>query len=116
MTKLTLQSRFFASLKHFISEHFAGLAVIIASADDEKKQLLLLRISWTDAEFTVDYNTLSLCSFSQRGPEIAETTHYYVGESIAGTHIFHNCGVYSPKPAEVYILKYIHSVKKNQYK
>lgn len=37
MTKVAFHSRFFSSLKHLISEHFAGLAVIIASADDEKK-------------------------------------------------------------------------------
>lgn len=45
MTKVTFHSRLFASLKHLISKHFAGLAVLIASADDEKKQLFLLRIS-----------------------------------------------------------------------
>lgn len=44
MTKVTFHSRVFTSLKHLISEYFAGLAVIIASADDEKKQLSLLRI------------------------------------------------------------------------
>lgn len=63
MTKVTFHSRAFARLTHLISEHFAGLAGIIACADDEKKQLFLLRISQTDAEFTVEYNTLSLCNF-----------------------------------------------------
>lgn len=83
MTKVTFHSRVFAKLKHLVSEHFAGLAGIIASAGDEKKQLFLLRISQTDAEFTADYNTLSLCSFYQRGHEIFETTYYYVGQGIA---------------------------------
>lgn len=104
MTNVTFHSRVFAKLTHLISEHFAGLAGIIASAGDEKKQLFLLRISQTDAEFKVDYNTLSLCSFYQRGHEIVETTHHYVGESTARIHIFHSSGVYSPKPVEVYIL------------
>lgn len=113
MTKVTFHSTVFAKLTHLISEHFAGLAGIIASAGDEKKQIFLLRISQTDAEFTVDYNTLSLCSFYQRGHEIVETTHYDVGESIAQIHIFHSCGIYYSKPVEVYILKYIHSAKKN---
>lgn len=115
MTKVTFHSRVFAKLKHLISEHFAGLAGIITPAGDEKKQLFMLRISQTDAEFTADHNTLRLCSFYQRGHEIVETTHYYVGESIARIHIFNSCGVYSPKPAEVYIMKYIHSAKKKNY-
>lgn len=80
MTKVTFHSRVSAKLTHLISEHFAGLAGIIASAGDKKKQLFLLRISLTDAEFTADYNTLSLCSFYQKGHEIVETTHYYVRE------------------------------------
>lgn len=37
MKNVTFHSSFFASLKHLISERFAGLDVIIASADDEKK-------------------------------------------------------------------------------
>lgn len=56
MTKVTFRARVFAKLTHLISEHFAGLAGIIASAGDKKKQLFLLRISLTDAEFTADYN------------------------------------------------------------
>lgn len=36
MAKVTFNFKCFAHLKHLISEHFAGLAVIITSADDEE--------------------------------------------------------------------------------